>query len=115
MHRAGAGAKVGHPAKGAIWLKVNGKITQNGDLAELIWNIPETISYLSGLITLQPGDLIYSGTPAGVGPVKAGDKLEGHVDGVGDLTVTYAIIRNVRGFNGITPITAITASLFACH
>jgi 2-keto-4-pentenoate hydratase/2-oxohepta-3-ene-1,7-dioic acid hydratase in catechol pathway len=59
-------------------------------LAELIWNIPETISYLSGLITLQPGDLIYSGTPAGVGPVKPGDQLEGHVDGFADLTITYA-------------------------
>jgi fumarylpyruvate hydrolase len=83
-------AMVGHPAKGAIWLKVNGKVTQKGDLSELIWNVPETISYLSRLITLRAGDLIMSGTPAGVGPVKAGDKLEGHVDGVGDLTVTYA-------------------------
>lgn len=84
-------SKIGHPAKGAIWLKVNGKTTQKGDLSELIWNVPETISYLSGLVTLQPGDLIYSGTPAGVGPVKAGDTLEGHVDGIGDdLTITYA-------------------------
>jgi fumarylpyruvate hydrolase len=82
-------AKIGHPAKGAIWLKVNGKTVQKGDLAEMIWNVPETISYLSGLVTLQPGDLIYSGTPAGVGPVKSGDKLEGHVDGVGDLAITY--------------------------
>jgi len=81
---------IGHPAKGAIWLKVNGEIKQKGDLAEMIWNVPETISYLSKLITLQPGDLIMSGTPAGVGPVQRGDKLEGHVDGVGDLTVTYA-------------------------
>jgi len=83
-------AMVGHPAKGAIWLKVNGKVTQKGDLSELIWNVQETISYLSQLITLRAGDIIMSGTPAGVGPVKAGDKLEGHVDGVGDLTVTYA-------------------------
>jgi fumarylpyruvate hydrolase len=83
-------AKSGHPAKGAIWLKVNGAVKQKGDLSELIWNIPETIAYLSGLVTLQPGDLIYSGTPAGVGPVKAGDKLEGHVDGFADLTITYA-------------------------
>jgi fumarylpyruvate hydrolase len=74
---------VGHPAKGAIWLKVNGKIVQQGDLSELIWNVPETIAYLSNLVTLRPGDLIYSGTPAGVGPVNRGDKLEGHVDGVG--------------------------------
>ncbi len=81
---------VGHPAKGAIWLKVNGKIVQQGDLSELIWNVPETIAYLSKLVTLRPGDLIYSGTPAGVGPVNRGDKLEGHVDGVGDLTIVYA-------------------------
>jgi fumarylpyruvate hydrolase len=83
-------AMMGHPATGAIWLKVNGKIVQKGDLSEMIWNVPDTISYLSKLITLKAGDLILSGTPAGVGPVKAGDKLEGHVDGVGDLTVTYA-------------------------
>jgi fumarylpyruvate hydrolase len=83
-------AMVGHPAKGAIWLKVNGEVKQKGDLAEMIWNVPETISYLSHLITLRPGDIIMSGTPAGVGPCKAGDKLEGHVDGVGDLAVTYA-------------------------
>jgi fumarylpyruvate hydrolase len=83
-------AMVGHPAKGAVWLKVNGKVTQKGDLAEMIWNVPETISYLSKLITLRAGDIIMSGTPAGVGPVQAGDKLEGHVDGVGDLTISYA-------------------------
>ena len=82
-------SKSGHPAKGAIWLKVNGTITQQGDLSAMIWNIPDTISYLSRLITLQPGDLIYSGTPAGVGPVKAGDKLEGHVDGFPDLNIEY--------------------------
>ena len=82
-------AKIGHPAKGAIWLKVNGAVKQQGDLADMIWNVPETIAYLSGLVTLQPGDLIYSGTPAGVRPVKAGDRLEGHVDGVGDLNITY--------------------------
>ncbi|MGZ8265007.1 MAG: fumarylacetoacetate hydrolase family protein [Burkholderiales bacterium] len=83
-------AMVGHPAKGSIWLEVNGKLRQKGDLAEMIWNVPETIAYLSKLITLRAGDLIMSGTPAGVGPVKAGDKLEGHVDGVGDLEISYA-------------------------
>jgi len=83
-------AMMGHPATGAIWLKVNGKIVQKGDLSEMIWNVPETISYLSKLITLKAGDLIMTGTPAGVGPVKAGDRLDGHVDGVGDLAVTYA-------------------------
>jgi len=83
-------AMVGHPAKGAIWLKVNGEVKQKGDLSELIWNVPETISYLSHLVTLRPGDIIMSGTPAGVGPIKPGDKLEGHVEGVGDLMVNYA-------------------------
>lgn len=83
-------AMIGHPAKGAIWLKVNGAVKQKGDLAEMIWNVPETIAYLSNLIKLRPGDIIMSGTPAGVGPVKAGDKLEGHVDGVGDLVISYA-------------------------
>ena len=82
-------AMVGHPAKGAIWLKVNGEFRQQGDLAEMIWNVPETISYLSKLITLRAGDVIMSGTPAGVGPVKAGDTLEGHVENVGDLSLTY--------------------------
>jgi fumarylpyruvate hydrolase len=56
----------------------------------LIWNVPETISYLSNLITLRPGDIIMSGTPAGVGPVQRGDVLEGHVEGVGDLKISYA-------------------------
>ena len=83
-------AMVRHPAKGAIWLKVNGAVKQKGDLSEMIWNVPETIACLSRLITLRAGDLIMSGTPAGVGPVKPGDKLEGHVDGVGDLTIFYA-------------------------
>jgi fumarylpyruvate hydrolase len=82
-------AKIGHPSKGAIWLKVNGEAKQQGDIAQMIWSVPEQIAYLSNLITLQPGDLIFSGTPAGVGPVKPGDKLEGHVDGVGDLAVSY--------------------------
>jgi len=69
---------------------VNGKIAQQGDLSEMIWNVPEMISYLSQLVTLRAGDLIMSGTPAGVGPVNPGDRLEGHVDGVGDLSIAYA-------------------------
>ena len=82
-------AEIGHPAKGAIWLKINGEVRQNGDLAMQIWNVQEQIAYLSKLVTLEPGDLIMTGTPAGVGPVKKGDRLEGHVDGVGDLAITY--------------------------
>ena len=82
-------AEIGHPAKGAIWLKINGEVRQKGDLAMQIWNVQEQIAYLSKLVTLEPGDLIMTGTPAGVGPVKKGDRLEGHVDGVGDLAITY--------------------------
>jgi len=79
---------IGHPDAGAVWLKVNGEIRQEGDLNQLIWKVPEMIAYLSGLFTLAPGDLIFSGTPSGVGPVNRGDRLEGHVEGVGDLDVT---------------------------
>jgi fumarylpyruvate hydrolase len=82
--------EIGHPAKGAIWLKINGEVRQQGDLAMQIWNVREQIAYLSHRVTLCPGDLIMTGTPAGVGPVKKGDRLEGHVDGVGALTITYA-------------------------
>ena len=78
-------SEIGHPTDGAIWLKINGEIRQQGDLNQMIWKVPEMISYLSGLFTLAPGDLILSGTPSGVGPVKRGDQLEGHVDGVTDL------------------------------
>jgi fumarylpyruvate hydrolase len=77
----------GHPAQGAIWLDVNGERKQTGDLNQMIWKVPEMISYLSGLFTLMPGDIIMSGTPAGVGAVKRGDVLKGHVEGVGDLEV----------------------------
>lgn len=79
---------IGHPAKGEIWLKVNGETRQKGDLAQQIWNVQETISYLSGLVTLYPGDLIMTGTPEGVGPVVAGDRLFGGIDGLSELTVT---------------------------
>lgn len=81
-------SRIGHPASGAIWLKVNGAIRQKGDLADQIWSVPETIAHLSGLVTLAPGDLIFTGTPEGVGAVVPGDRLEGHIDGVGDLTAT---------------------------
>ncbi|CAH1655113.1 MULTISPECIES: fumarylacetoacetate hydrolase family protein [unclassified Chelatococcus] len=78
---------IGHPAAGAIWLDVNGERRQTGDLNQMIWKVPEAIAYLSGLFTLAPGDLIFSGTPAGVGAIKPGDVMKGHVDGVGDIEV----------------------------
>ncbi|MDY0881464.1 fumarylacetoacetate hydrolase family protein [Dongia soli] len=80
-------SEIGHPSKGKVWLKVNDTLKQEGDLNQLIWKVPEMISYLSGLFVLQAGDLIYSGTPAGVGPVKRGDALVGGVDGIGELRV----------------------------
>ena len=80
-------ADIGHPARGAVVLDVNGTTRQRGDLSQLIWTVPEMIAYLSTLFTLAPGDLIFTGTPAGVGPVERGDVLTGRVDGVGALTV----------------------------
>jgi fumarylpyruvate hydrolase len=80
---------IGHPKKGAIWVKVNGTTKQTGDIDQMIWSTAEQIAYLSNLVTLQSGDLIFTGTPAGVSAVQPGDRLEGHVDGVGDLAITY--------------------------
>ncbi|HTJ92244.1 MAG TPA: fumarylacetoacetate hydrolase family protein [Pararobbsia sp.] len=76
---------IGHPGEGAIWLDVDGKQAQRGDLNELIWSVAETIAYLSKFFELKAGDLIFSGTPSGVGPVKRGQLLEGGVAGVGQL------------------------------
>ena len=80
----------GHPSRGAIWLKVNGKDRQRADLSEMIWSVPEQIAYLSEYYTLEPGDLIFTGTPAGVGPVKPGDELLAGIDKVGELKVRIA-------------------------
>ena len=80
-------AKIGHPTSGAVTLDINGERRQTGDLNQMIWKVPEMISYLSGLFTLAAGDIIFAGTPSGVGPVKRGDKLVGRVAGVGTLEV----------------------------
>ena len=80
-------SRVGHPAKGPITLEVNGQLRQQGDLADLIWSVPETIAFLSRYYRLQPGDLIFTGTPAGVGPVMRGDRLAGKVEGLAELQV----------------------------
>jgi fumarylpyruvate hydrolase len=82
--------KVGTLTQGAVILEVNGETRQKGDVNQMIWKIPEMISYLSDYFTLAPGDLIMSGTPAGVGAVKRGDVMRGRVEGVGEITVRVA-------------------------
>ncbi|MBF8291624.1 MAG: fumarylacetoacetate hydrolase [Steroidobacteraceae bacterium] len=77
--------KVSHPAAGRIWLEVNGKSRQQGDLSDMIWKVPEIIAELSTWFELCPGDLIFTGTPAGVGPLVPGDRVRGGVDGIGVL------------------------------
>jgi fumarylpyruvate hydrolase len=81
-------SQIGHPAKGRITLKCNGALRQDGDLAQMIWNVPEVIEKLSEMVALEPGDVIFTGTPSGVSATVAGDKLECEVAGVGKLTVT---------------------------
>jgi fumarylpyruvate hydrolase len=81
-------AEIGHPTKGRIMLKCNGQVRQDGDLAQLIWNVPEVIAKLSEVVELAAGDLIMTGTPSGVAATVAGDRLDCEVAGVGTLTVT---------------------------
>jgi fumarylpyruvate hydrolase len=81
-------AQSGHLRSGRIWLKVNGQLRQQSDLSELIWSVPEIIAELSTFFELQPGDLIYTGTPAGVGALKPGDRIEGGIDGLDELITT---------------------------
>jgi len=80
-------SEIGHPAKGEIALSVNDELRQKSDLSLMIWNVAETISCLSGLVALAPGDLIFTGTPEGVAAVVKGDRLEGRIEGVGALVV----------------------------
>ena len=81
-------SETGHPTKGRITLKCNGKLRQDGDLAQMIWNVPEVIEKLSEMVALAPGDIIMTGTPSGVAATVPGDKLECEVEGVGKLTIT---------------------------
>lgn len=81
---------IGHPSRARIWLKVNDTLRQNGDVADMIWAVPEIIAELSTWFELASGDLIFTGTPAGVGPLQPGDRVRGGVDGVGVLTHTMA-------------------------
>jgi len=81
-------SEIGQPASGRIHLDVNGELRQDGDLNQLIWNVQESIAYLSTLFTLAPGDLIYTGTPSGVAAVVKGDKLHGEIEGIGEIDIT---------------------------
>ena len=81
-------SSIGHPRSGRIELAVNGTTRQLGEIGDMIWSVPEAIAYLSGLVTLMPGDLIFTGTPAGVSAVVRGDRLEGSIAGVGGVGTT---------------------------
>jgi fumarylpyruvate hydrolase len=79
--------EIGHPESGRIWLAVNGDLRQEGDIADMIWTVNETIAELSTLFTLAPGDLIFTGTPAGVGAVSRGDHITGGIDGIDEISI----------------------------
>ena len=79
-------ATSGHIATGRIWLAVDGTVKQNGDVSQLIWSVPEVIAELSTLFELRAGDLIYTGTPAGVGAVQRGQRITGGIDGLGEIS-----------------------------
>jgi fumarylpyruvate hydrolase len=80
-------ADCGRIESGRIWLQVNDEMRQQGDVSQLIWSIPEVIAELSTLFKLQAGDLIFTGTPAGVAAIQRGDKLHGGIDGIAELHV----------------------------
>jgi fumarylpyruvate hydrolase len=80
-------SKIGHPSKGAIWIQVDGADRQRSDISLLMWNVAETVANLSTLFELQPGDLIYTGTPEGVAAVQRGQTMVGGVDGLGEIRV----------------------------
>ncbi len=81
-------SEIGHPRSGKIELRVNGEIKQSADVSALIHKVPEIIAHLSTFYHLRPGDLIYTGTPEGVGPVNTGDVLHGAIDDVGTISLT---------------------------
>ena len=83
-------ADAGQPSRGRIWLEVNGKLRQEGDIADMIWRVPEIIAELAGWFELMPGDLVFTGTPAGVGRLEPGDRVRGGVDGIGILEHSMA-------------------------
>ena len=81
-------ADIGHPSAGRIWLAVNGEDRQIGDINELIWDVSESVAELSTLFRLEPGDLLFTGTPAGVGPVEVGDRITGGIEGIDEIAIT---------------------------
>jgi fumarylpyruvate hydrolase len=83
-------SQTGLLSHGAITLDVNGVRRQQGDLSDMIWDVPHTLAFLSRYYELMPGDLVFSGTPAGVGAVVRGDRLEGRIDGLTPLTIVIA-------------------------
>jgi fumarylpyruvate hydrolase len=83
-------ATSGHPQSGRIWLSVNGSVRQDADLAELIWPVRAIIAFCSEAVTLRPGDLIFTGTPAGVGALQPGDRVRGGIDGLGEIEIAIA-------------------------
>jgi len=78
---------IGHPNEGRIWLNVNDEPRQDGDISDLIWPVAEALAELSTLFTLAPGDLLFTGTPAGVGPVVQGDRIDGGIDNIDTLSI----------------------------
>ena len=78
-------AEIGHPSSARIWLSVGGEVRQDGDIAAMIWPVADIIAELSTYVELKAGDLIYTGTPAGVGRIVAGDVVEGGIDGIGTI------------------------------
>jgi fumarylpyruvate hydrolase len=83
-------SRIGHPDKGLIWLDVNGAERQRGDLEDQIWSVKDVIAYISQSVALKAGDLIYTGTPAGVAALQPGDVLTGGVEGIGQFSLTIA-------------------------
>lgn len=94
LHPASA---VGHPSRGRIWLAVNGRLRQDQDLSDLIWSVPEILAHASRALVLRAGDLIMTGTPAGVGPLAVGDRVSGGIEGLGEVAITIAPLSHGRG------------------
>ena len=83
-------SKVDHPKEARIWLAVNEIVKQDSNINKLIWSVPEMISILSKTVALEPGDIIYTGTPEGVGPIQKGDKISGGIDGLGEISLSIS-------------------------